>query len=139
MTKDSANPVAHIPKGFPEDRPVVMVNLLQFHEEAQYPEGSPHSPCSGQEAWLVRYTEIYRKLLEKAGGYELPYVGVPAGVVVGDDENDKWDAVVLVKYPNLEVFRKAIGTDEYVATALVHRVAALKKWKLIATLPAEIV
>ncbi|KAH6704359.1 hypothetical protein BKA61DRAFT_188100 [Leptodontidium sp. MPI-SDFR-AT-0119] len=138
MTKDAANPVANLPKDFPEDRPVVMVNLLQFHEEAKYPKGSPHSPCSGQEAWLVRYTEIYRKRLEEAGGYELPHVGVSGSVVVGD-ENEKWDAVVLVKYPNLEAFRKAIGGDEYEATALVHREAALKRWKLIATLPVEIV
>ena len=27
------------------DGPVVMLNLLKFREQANYPAGSPHAPC----------------------------------------------------------------------------------------------
>jgi len=33
-----------------DDEPVVMLNFLRFREQASYPEGSPHPPCSGREA-----------------------------------------------------------------------------------------
>ena len=33
------------------DGPVVMLNLLKFREQANYPAGSPHAPCSGAEAY----------------------------------------------------------------------------------------
>ena len=33
------------------DGPVVMLNLLKFRKQANYPAGSPHAPCSGAEAY----------------------------------------------------------------------------------------
>lgn len=38
-----------------------------------------------------------------------------------------------MKYPNIDVFRKALGGDEYKKAALEHRDAALKDWKLVAS------
>ncbi|KAL5358811.1 hypothetical protein BJX96DRAFT_164001 [Aspergillus floccosus] len=122
----------NIPADFPEDKPAYMLNLLRFHDQAQYPKGSKHSPCSGQEAWVVRYVTVFRRLATEAGGFELVYLGLPASKIVGED-SEKWDAVVLVKYTNIETFRKTLGSDEYAATAAEHRDAALKDWKLIAS------
>ncbi|KAJ5182254.1 hypothetical protein N7449_012401 [Penicillium cf. viridicatum] len=127
----------NIPRDFPEEKPVFMLNLLQFYDQAQYPKGSIHSPCSGQEAWVVRYVTEFRRLATEAGGFELAYLGLPASKIVGED-GEKWDAVVLVKYPNIETFRKTLGGDKYTATAAEHRDAALMDWKLIASTQAII-
>ena len=122
----------NIPDDFPKDQPVVMLNLLEWNEQAKYLEGSSHSPCSGQEAWVERYAPVFREVAAKHGGLDLLYLGLPASMIIGED-CEKWDAVALVKYPNIETFRNAISSDEYAATALEHRDAALKDWKLIAT------
>ncbi|KAH7063021.1 hypothetical protein B0J12DRAFT_156836 [Macrophomina phaseolina] len=126
------NLLDNIPSDFPQDTPVFMTNLLRFHDQAQYPEGSAHPPCSGREAWVVRYVKEFRRLATEAGGFELVYLGLPASKIVGEQSED-WDAVALVKYPNIETFRKTLGSDDYAATALEHRDAALKDWKLIAS------
>jgi uncharacterized protein (DUF1330 family) len=122
----------NIPADFPEDKAVFMLNLLRFYDQAQYPKGSKHSSCSGQEAWVVRYVTEFRRLATEAGGFELAYLGLPASKIVGED-SENWDAVVLVKYPNIETFRKTLGSDDYAATAAEHPDAALQDWKLIAS------
>ncbi|KAH6633777.1 hypothetical protein C7974DRAFT_412747 [Boeremia exigua] len=127
----------NVPKNYPEDKPVVMVNLLRFHDQAKYPTGSPHAPCSGQEAWIVRYAQEYNRIAGPHGGLESTYLGVKGTKVVGED-NEHWDAVALVKYPSIKTFRDAIGSDEYFATASIHRDAALADWKLIATTQVDI-
>lgn len=124
--------LANIPESFPKDQPVFMLNLLQWNEQAKYPEGSKHTPCSGQEAWVVRYVNEFKRIATEAGGFELVYLGMPASKIVGE-ESEKWDAVALVKYTNIETFRKALGCEDYTTTALEHRDAALKDWKLIAS------
>ncbi|KAL4981307.1 hypothetical protein BDW68DRAFT_183631 [Aspergillus falconensis] len=96
---------------FPEDKPVFMLNLLQFYDQAQYTEGSTYSPCSGQEA-IVRYATEFRILATEAGGFELAYLGLRASYII---------------------FRKTLGSDDYAATAVERRDAALKDWKLIAS------
>ncbi|KAL5044248.1 hypothetical protein BDW71DRAFT_209460 [Aspergillus fruticulosus] len=121
----------NIPANFPEDEPVFMLNLLQFYDQAQYTEGSTYSPCSGQEA-IVRYATEFRILATEAGGFELAYLGLRASYIVGED-SEKWDAVVLLRYTNIEIFRKTLGSDDYAATAVERRDAALKDWKLIAS------
>ncbi|KAJ8111884.1 hypothetical protein OPT61_g5628 [Boeremia exigua] len=57
-----------VPANYPEDKPVIMLNMFRFHDQAQYPEGSKHSPCSGQEAFLTRYVEEWGKIVTDAGG-----------------------------------------------------------------------
>ncbi|KAB8227692.1 uncharacterized protein BDW43DRAFT_316595 [Aspergillus alliaceus] len=121
----------NIPADLP-NKPIFMLNLLRFYDQAQYPKGSKHSPCSGQEAWVTRYVTEFRRLATEAGGFELIYLGLPALKIVGED-GEKWDAVVLVKYRNIETFRNTLGSDDYAATAAEHRDAALKDWKLIAS------
>ncbi|KAI9040682.1 uncharacterized protein KD926_007762 [Aspergillus affinis] len=122
----------NIPADLPKDKPIFMLNLLRFYDQAHYPKGSKHSPCSGQEAWVARYVTEFRRLATEAGGFELIYLGLPASKIVGED-GEKWDAVVLVKYTNIETFRKTLGSDDYAAIAAEHRDAALKDWKLIAS------
>lgn len=81
------NLIANIPEDFPKDQPVpvFMLNLLQFHEQAKYPPGSKYAPCSGQEAWVVRYVTEFRKVAANVGGLELVYLGIPASMIVGEE------------------------------------------------------
>ncbi|KAB8231098.1 uncharacterized protein BDW43DRAFT_283605 [Aspergillus alliaceus] len=122
----------NVPEDFPKDQPVFMLNLLQFYDQAQYAEGSKHGPCSGQEAWVEGYLTEVRKLPGAGDDFELLYSGFPASKIVGED-NERWDAVALVKFRDIAAFRKTLGSDEYAATAAEHRDAALKDWKLIAS------
>ncbi|KUM55542.1 hypothetical protein ACN42_g11717, partial [Penicillium freii] len=117
-----------IPNDFPEDHSVFMLSLLQWHEQAQYPEGSSHPPCSGQEAWLERFVKEVRRLATAAGDFEVVYQGLPASRVLG---NETWDLVALVKFTSIDTFRNTIGSDDYAPSTLEHRDAALKNWKLL--------
>jgi hypothetical protein len=65
--------VDNVPNGFPEDHPVFMLSLSQWHEQAQYPEGSPHLPCSGREAWFERFVKEVSRLVAKASDFEFIY------------------------------------------------------------------
>ena len=129
----ATNLLDNIPADFPKDRPLIMTNFLRWNEQAKYPEGSSHSPCSGQEAWLQRYAKEIQRIAEGYGGLELIYLGVGASKIVGEEE-EHWDAIALVKYPKgIETFRKTLASDDYAETALEHRDAGLKDWKLIAS------
>lgn len=127
----------NIPQDYPENQPVIMVNLLRWNEQAKYPAGSVHTPCSGQEAWLVRYALEFNRVAGIYGSLKVFYIGIGGTKVVGE-EHEQWDAVALVEYKSIKVFRDAIGSDEYYETASVHRDAGLADWKLIATTQVNI-
>ncbi|KAH7089665.1 hypothetical protein FB567DRAFT_590472 [Paraphoma chrysanthemicola] len=127
----------NIPGDLPEDKPIIMTNLLKFHDQARYPLGSPFTPTTGLEAWTVRYVKEYYRIGNEAGGLQLVYLGLGGATIVGET-GEKWDAVALVKYPNIDTFRRAIGGEEYKEAALVHRDAALADWKLIATTEVKV-
>lgn len=121
-------PLNNIPKDFPEDHPVFMLSLLQWNEQAKYPEGSSHPPCSGEEAWVGRFVKEISKPAAEAGNFEWVYQGLPASRITG---REKWDLVALVKFTNIETFRNTLGSDDYAPAVLEHRDAALKSWKLL--------
>ncbi|CEL10584.1 hypothetical protein ASPCAL13701 [Aspergillus calidoustus] len=122
------NLVNNIPNSFPEDHPVFMLGLLQWHEQAQYPEGNSHPACTGREAWFERFVkEISRPAIE-AGDVEILYEGLPTSRVLG---NETWDMVALVKFTNINIFRNTVGSDDYAPSILEHRDAALKNWNLL--------
>ncbi|KEF52726.1 uncharacterized protein A1O9_11143 [Exophiala aquamarina CBS 119918] len=127
----------NIPEGLPEDVPIVMLNLLQWNENANYPQDSSHPPCTGREAYLQRYVPTFRPIAEKWGGSTVVYIGKPAATLVGPDEK-KFDVVALVKYPNIGVFRRIVGSDEYKTNAAPHRIAALKEWRLVVTIENQV-
>lgn len=52
---DTKSLLDNIPEDIPEDAPIVMLNLLQWNEKANYPQESSNSSCSGEEAYLQRY------------------------------------------------------------------------------------
>ncbi|KAF7591298.1 hypothetical protein BBP40_001674 [Aspergillus hancockii] len=122
------NLVNNIPNDFPEDHPVFMLGLLQWHEQAQYSERSSHPPCSGREAWFERFLREISRLATEAGDFEYVYQGLPTSGVFG---SETWDLVALVKFTNIDVFRNTFGSDDHAPSTLEHRDASLKNWKLL--------
>lgn len=116
--------------GGTEDGPFVMVNLLKFHEKAQYEDGSD-SHISGAEAYM-RYGEGVRALVEKLGG-RVRYNGQVTGLMIGEVE-DLWDVVALAEYPSLAAFRAMAMSPEMHAIEH-HRKAGLAGQLNIRTKP----
>ena len=113
----------------PPDTPVVMLNLLRFHEQAQYPSDSGHAPCSGVEAY-ARYTAHALPAVKAAGGelvFQARAVAYPVAL-----PGEQWDEVLLVRYPNIAAFFGMVMAPDYQAQS-VHRTAALEDARLICT------
>ena len=112
--------------------PVFMVNLLRFREHADYGSHTGHAPCSGAEAYLTRYIPAFNQVVGRLGGSELVYGGAAITQIVGPP-GESWDAAAVVRYPDLDVFRRLVTDPAYLETAEPHRVASLVDWRLVAT------
>ncbi|KIX02510.1 uncharacterized protein Z518_08451 [Rhinocladiella mackenziei CBS 650.93] len=138
MLVDNNTLLSKIPNSLPPDTPVIMLNLLQWNEKATYTQDYALPPCSGREAYMHRYIPAFSAIASKVGGFTVLYMGVPVSMLVGPEEdNNKWDIAALVKYPNIETFRRIVGSEEYATAALQHRDAALKDWRLFVTTESE--
>lgn len=104
-----------------EDGPFVMVNLLKFHEKAQYADGS-NPEMSGAEAYFI-YGAAVGEHIAAVGGKPLTS-GMVTGLMLGEVE-ELWDVVALVEYPSLKAFQTMILSPEYEAIT-VHRDAGLQ-------------
>jgi len=100
----------------PDTGPVVMVNLLRLRDRAAY----------------KRYSELTMPLIKARGGTVL-WAGNGEGVAYGDAESDRWDYVVLVRYPSRAAFLDMVGSPEY-AAANKHREQAVQKHAILATM-----
>mgnify|MGYP006420852977 CR=1 FL=1 len=120
-------------QSIPMDKPVTMLNLLRFNEQAAYPSDSDHSPCSGRDAYH-RYSETAAAKLDEIGAKPI-WMGRALASVIAP-EGEQWDEVLLVRYPSGEAFFQMLGMPDYQA-ATVHRTAALADARLIATVEAD--
>jgi uncharacterized protein (DUF1330 family) len=100
------------------DAPVVMVNLLKFHEDG------------GLKSYQ-RYGQEVAPHLDRVGA-TVRYGGAAPAVVIGHGERPWWDAILIVEYPSPAAFIDMVTTDEY-ARVHEHRAAALERGDLIAT------
>ena len=110
--------------------PVVMLNLLRFNATADYsefPQLAPDEPISGQEAYEL-YIKHTLPLLEKVGAKVL-FQGTSNQFLIGPT-TEKWDLVLLVQHPSLEVFMTFANNPEYLKT-YGHRTAALEDSRLL--------
>lgn len=114
------------------DGEVVMLNLLRFREQADYarsPELAPDEPISGRDAYRL-YEATTLPLLQAAGGEVVYYADGGAPLIGPSDE--RWDLVLLVRYPSPEVFLSFTSDPEYLA-GVGHRTAALEDSRLLPT------
>lgn len=125
-------------RAVPAGRPVVMVNLLRFRDRADYaatiPSGDDLPAVTGREAYLTRYLPAFDRVAAPHGTVELLVGAEVAARVVGPPDAD-WDAVAVVRYPSVHVFRDVVTDPRYAAEAAPHRLAALADWRLFATTP----
>ena len=107
-----------------------MLNLLRFRDTADYsgsPELKPEAPVSGEEAYVI-YSASTVPLLEAVGGRVI-LMGSGGGFLIGPDE-ETWDRVLLVQYPDIQAFFSMTQNPEYLAGA-GHRTAALADSRLL--------
>ncbi|MDJ0787441.1 MAG: DUF1330 domain-containing protein [Myxococcota bacterium] len=113
--------------------PIVMINLLRYREQADYPADAPESldttPCSGRDAYQ-RYGAGVGPMIAQAGGRILFMGAVQATVIAPDGE--QWHDAVLVEYPSRRSFFEMVSRPDYLAIAH-HRKAGLCDSRLIAT------
>ena len=110
------------------DGPVVMLNLLKFREQANYPAGSPHAPCSGAEAYR-RYQTAFVETVGDVSRAEVVWEGKIDRPFIGDASQD-WDKCLLVRYPSRQHFLAMMANAAY-REALVHRYAGLERTILL--------
>ena len=106
----------------PDDKPVVMINLLKFKNEKE-------DGVDGTELYRC-YKQKAAELLKQVGG-KLLWLGKADQYIIGD-ENDKWDEVLLVEYPSRAAFFKMISLPEF-EEVQKDRKASLKSTVLIAS------
>lgn len=112
----------------PDDTPIVMLNLLKFRDVAEY-KGQP-AGYSGREAYR-RYSEVALGKLAEIGAAVL-YAGDVQATLIGPQDSEHWDEVLLVRYPSKQAFMgMMLQPDFFEATR--HRTAALADSRLVAT------
>lgn len=110
--------------------PVTMLNLVRFREQADYarsPELAPPDDVSGADAYLA-YQRAVAPLLARVGG-ELVETATGGPVLVGPDD-EHWDLVLLVRYPDVAAFTSLATDPDYLAV-VGHRTAALADSRLL--------
>lgn len=111
---------------------VTMLNLLRFRDVADYsrsPELAPAESISGEDAYH-RYGEAVLPMLERVGA-EVVTMATGGPVVIGPDD-EHWDLLLLVRYPDVSAFLSMTTSSEYLAIA-GHRTAALADSRLLPT------
>jgi uncharacterized protein (DUF1330 family) len=111
-------------RGLSDRGPVVMVNLVRFRKRAADGNGT------GWDAYL-RYSEAAMPLIKARGGTVL-WAGKAEGVAYGNGGANRWDYVVLVRYPSRGAFLDMMTSPDY-AKANVHRENAVDDHVIIAS------
>ncbi len=110
---------------WPEDTPVVMVNLLSFKNRAD----GGNEGMTGVESYM-RYGANMRKFVESKGGRFI-WSGRVDSMVIGESDVD-FQVVALVEYPSRKAFLE-IASSAHVAEIGKDRSAGLAGQWLIAT------
>ena len=115
----------------PPDKPVVMLNLLRFREQAAYSD--QQEACSGREAYK-RYSQTSLQTIAAVGGSVIFSGKASASLIAPPGET--WHQVFLVRYPSVAAFRAMLSMPQYQA-AVRHRTAALEDSRLTPITPYQ--
>ena len=116
----------------PGDRPLAMLNLLRFHEQAVYPADSDETPCSGRQAY-ARYRRLTLPQLRRVGARPVYRGRVALAFIAPEDEH--FDEMFVVRYPDRAAFERMIAAPGYRA-GVQHRSAALADSRLLVLVDA---
>ena len=116
-------------KALPRDRPINMLNLLRFHEQAQYPEGHINADkgWSGVRAY-EEYGTTSGPVFKRVGGTIL-WRGKMESMLIGPQQK-QWDTSFIARYPTGGAFLEMITDPEY-QKAVINRQAGVLTSRLI--------
>lgn len=87
------------------DTPVVMLNLLKFKENVS------ETGLSGAKSYGACMKEA-TPFFEKAGA-EIVFMGKPETMLIGPENKDLWDKILLVRYNSIADFLEMIQAEGY--------------------------
>ena len=93
--------------------PVVMVNLMRFRVRSLDDDGS------GWDAYL-RYSALTVPMIKARGG-TLLWTGDARAVALGAAEDNQWDYLALVSYPDVAAFVDMMTSADYETRCDPHR------------------
>ncbi len=93
--------------------PIVMVNLMRFHERSLDGDGS------GWDAYL-RYSALTVPMIKARGG-TLLWTGDAKAVALGPQDGNQWDYLALVYYPDVAAFIDMMTSADYENLSDPHR------------------
>ena len=104
-----------------EDKPIYMINLLKFREQAIYPD-KRETNLTGEEAYAIYTKEVEEHLLNV--GAKPVFGGNIERLMLGEVE-DLWDKIYIAMYPSRKAMLQMITNPDYIKSAQ-HRVAGLE-------------
>ena len=93
--------------------PVVMVNLMRFHDRSLDGDGT------GWDAYL-RYSALTVPMIKARGG-TLLWTGDAKAVALGSQDGNQWDYLALVYYPSVAAFIDMMTSADYERKCDPHR------------------
>ena len=105
--------------------PVVMLNLMRFHERSLDGDGS------GWDAYL-RYSALTVPMIKARGG-TLLWTGDAKAVALGRQDGNQWDYLALVYYPTVAAFIDMMTSEDYEKRCNPHRTNGCAEHVIIAT------
>ena len=113
-------------KALPRDVPVMMLNLVLFRDQAEYPDGRI---ATGAEAYAA-YGRESAPVFERVGG-KIGWRGKPEVMLIGPKDK-RWDLIFVARYPTAGAFLEMV-TDPVYREAVKHRQAGVLDSRLIRT------
>ena len=89
----------------PEDTPVVMLNLLKFKDRVT------ETGLSGAESYK-EYMRQAAPFFAKADA-EILFLGKPQTMLIGPEDEDLWDKVLIIKYNTISGFLGMVQAEGY--------------------------
>lgn len=114
--------------------PIHFLTLLRFKPKAQYEPGvEPPGgrPLTGHEAYLT-FGSILSALMAEAGA--VPVMSSSSNRIVEGPTGEKWDMMIIVRYPSRAAFLQLVESSAYQAI-VHHRTAALADSRTVLTEP----
>ena len=120
-------------KSLPRDTPINMLNLVRFHDAAQYPadHAMAGDGLTGTQAY-AKYGAASAPVLARVGGNIVWRGGFEMSLIGPAQEH--WDTMFIAHYPTAGAFLAMVTDPEY-QRAVLHRQAAVSDSRLIRTQP----
>jgi uncharacterized protein (DUF1330 family) len=122
-------------KDLPRDEPIHMLNLLQYRDHAEYPEGHEHhaNGWTGRRAY-EEYGKTSGPIFRRVGG-TIVWRGAFQTMVTGPGAK-QWHDGFVAQYPSAAAFFEMIKDPDY-QKAVINRTAALVDSRLMRFAPGE--